>query len=318
MRGKIYIILLVTVLMVGIITSFAVADQGPNLCKATSHNTLKSCHYGVHGDYSLAIAKCDNLPTKSERKACGLQALENRKSGFEECSAQFAARQEICKTLGGAPYNPIINPADFVGVDYIKNHPNQYFPLKPGTIYVYDGDTEKGNEQVVVTVTDQTKVILGVTCIVVRDTGTVDGKLAEDTIDWYAQDISGNVWYFGENALEYNEDGLIVSLGGSWIAGVDGAKPGIIMKANPQVGDLYRQEFALGVAEDMAQVLALNQSTRVTAGTTYNNCVETKDFSPLEPDAVEHKFYAPGVGNVQTVDATTGKHLDLTSFTPGP
>jgi hypothetical protein len=108
-----------------------------------------------------------------------------------------------------------------------------------------------------------------------------------------------------------------VSTEGSWTAGVDGAKPGIIMEANPQVNDLYRQEFALGVAEDMAQVIALNQSVTVTPG-TYSNCVETKDFSPLEPDVVEHKLYAPGVGNVQEVEVTTGNRLDLTSFTPGP
>jgi hypothetical protein len=240
-----------------------------------------------------------------------MQALQDKKSGFEECREQFAARQEICKTLGRDAYNPTINPADFVTVI-----DNPYFPLTPGSIYVYDGITEKGNEHVEVMVTNETKVILGVTCVAVRDTGTVNGVLEEDTIDWYAQDKNGNVWYFGENSLSY-EGGLIMSLEGSWIAGVDGAKPGIIMKANPQVDDLYRQEFALGVAEDMAQVLALNQSTTVPAG-TYSNCVETKDFSPLEPDVNEHKFYALGVGNVQTVDATTGNHLDLTSFTPGP
>ena len=174
-----------------------------------------------------------------------------------------------------------------------------------------------------VTVTSDTKVILGVTCVVVRDTVYVgvDRTLEEDTIDWYAQDKFGNIWYFGENAVEYGPDGLIVGLGGSWMAGVDGAKPGIIMKANPQVGDLYRQEFALGTAEDMAQVIGLNQPTTTPIPNPpgpFNNCLETKEFSPLEPDVVEHKFYAPGIGNVQTVDAITGNHLDLTSFTPGP
>jgi len=244
-----------------------------------------------------------------------MQALQDRKLGFEDCRAQFASRQEICKTLGRDPYNPIINPADFVTVI-----DNPYFPLSPGSIYVYDGITEKGNEHVEVTVTDETKVILGVTCVAVRDPVTVDGLLEEDTIDWYAQDVSGNVWYFGENSLSY-EGGLIVSLEGSWTAGVDGAKPGIIMKANPQVGDLYRQEFALGTAEDMAQVIGLNQPTTTPIPNPpgpFNDCLETKEFSPLEPDVNEHKFYAPGIGNVQTVDVTTGNHLDLTSFTPGP
>ena len=99
---------------------------------------------------------------------------------------------------------------------------------------------------------------------------------SEETIDWYAQDKDGNVWYFGENALEY-EGGLIVGLGGSWMAGVDGAKPGIIMKAGRQIGDLYRQEFALGVAEDMAEILGLNESTIVPLG-TYNQCIKTQRF----------------------------------------
>jgi len=101
------------------------------------------------------------------------------------------------------------------------------------------------------------------------------------------------------------------------MAGVDGVKPGIIMEANPKVGGFYRQEFALGTAKDMAQIIALNQTVTVTAGTS-NNCVETKDFSPLEPDVVEHKYHCPVVGNFQAVDATTGNHLDPTSFTPGP
>ena len=282
----------------------AAAGQGPNQCTKTSQDVLKSCNSGVQDNYWLAIGKCDNLPTKNERDACGQQAQQDKKSGSEECKAQFDARQEICKTLGKDAYNPIINPADFV--DKIDN---PFFPLTPGTTFVYEGITEKGNEHNEVYVTHDTRVILGVTCTVVKDTVKVDGVLVEDTIDWYAQDKSGNVWYFGENALEY-DGGLVVGLGGSWMAGVDGAKPGIIMKAHPQVGDLYRQEFALGVAEDMAEVLSLNESTTVPAG-TFQNCIETKDFSPLEPDIVEHKFYASGIGNVQTVDANTGKHLDL-------
>jgi hypothetical protein len=314
MRAKIYIILLATVLMVGITNFPAAAAPAINLCRQTSLDALKACKSGARNNYWLATGKCNNLPTHSERKACRQQALQDKISGFEDCRAQFAARQEVCKTLGRDPYNPIINPADFVTVI-----DNPYFPLTPGSIYVYDGITEKGNEHVEVTVTDETKVILGVTCVAVRDTVTVDGLLEEDTIDWYAQDVSGNVWYFGENSLSY-EGGLVVSLEGSWTAGVDGAKPGIIMKANPQVGDLYRQEFALGTAEDMAQVIGLNQPTTTPIPNPpgpFNNCLETKEFSPLEPDVTEHKFYAPGVGHVQTVDPTTGNHLDLTSFTPG-
>ena len=126
----------------------------------------------MKSNYSLAIAKCDNLPARNERNACVQQALQNKKSGFDECKAQFAKRQEICKTLGKDAYNPIINPADFVPVIN-----NLYFPLTPGTTYVYEGITEKGIEHDEVYVTHDTKVILGVTCTVVKDRVWVDGVL---------------------------------------------------------------------------------------------------------------------------------------------
>ncbi|MCJ7484109.1 MAG: hypothetical protein MUO31_14240 [Thermodesulfovibrionales bacterium] len=273
-------------------------------CTKTSEDTLKSCKSGVQDDYWLGIAKCDNLPS-SESKTCKQQAKTDMKAGNEECKAQFDARKEICKDLGQGIYNPVINPSDFV-----NNIDNPLFPLTPGTTFIYEGMTEKGNEHVEVKVTHNTKVILGVTCIEVRDTVTVNGILAEDTLDWYAQDKDGNVWYFGENSLGYDGNGEIVSLEGSWKAGVDGAKPGIIMEAHPQVGDVYRQEFALGVAEDMAEILSLNESVLVNS-VTYNNCLKTKEFSPLEPDVLENKFYAPGVGNIRTVDTVSGEFLDL-------
>jgi hypothetical protein len=280
------------------------AAKEPNLCKEISQDLQKSCKASTSSAYSLAKAKCDNLPTSEERKTCDQQAKADKKARGEECKAQFDARQEVCNGLGQSPYNPIINPADFVAtID------NPYFPLTPGTTYIYEGITERGLEHVETTVTTDTKVILGVTCNVVRDTVTVDGVLAEDTFDWYAQDKTGNVCYFGENSLSY-EGGLIVSLAGSWIAGVDGAKPGIIMEASPKVGDLYRQEFSAGVAEDMAEVLSLNESVTVPAG-SYTNCIKTKDLSPIEPDAIKHKLYCPGVGNVQIVDLETGNHTDL-------
>jgi len=274
------------------------------LCTATSKDMLQSCKSGVQGDYSLAIAKCYNL-TSSETKACKQQATTDKKAGNDDCKAQYDARQEICKDLGQGIYNPVINPSNFVNkID------NPLFPLTPGTTLIYEGMTEKGNEHVEVKVTHSTKVILGVTCVEVRDTVKVDGVLAEDTLDWHAQDKDGNVWYFGENAVEFDANGEVVGFGGSWKAGVNGAKPGIIMEAHPQGGDIYRQEFALGAAEDMAEVLSTYESITVHS-VTYNLCLKTKEFSPLEPDAIENKFYAPGVGNIQTVDVATGKHLDL-------
>ncbi len=292
------------------LVSNTLAASSPNLCKQTTTDMLQSCKDGIRSDYFLAVAKCHNLSTKKERRECRKQANKDLKSDAELCKDQFMARKDVCNTLGKGPYDPVINPADFVGaID------NSYFPLTPGTTYIYEGTTEKGNEHVEVTVTSDTKVILGVTCVAVRDTVTVDGELIEDTIDWYAQDKNGNVWYFGENSLSY-EDGLVVSLEGSWIAGVDGAKPGIIMEASPKVRDLYRQEFSPGVAEDMAEVLSLTESITVPAATCTNNCLMTKEFSPIEPDAIERKLYAPGVGNVQIIDVETGNHVDLIIKTP--
>jgi hypothetical protein len=209
---------------------------------------------------------------------------------------------------GSETYDPHIDPADFVdGVD------NPLFPLTPGTTYLYEADTPDGLETIEVSVTDQTREILGITCMVVRDTVTVDGELVEDTFDWYAQDGDGNVWYMGEDSKEY-ESGVVVSTAGSWEAGVDGAKPGIIMQADPQVGQVYRQEFYEGEAEDMGEVIALDVAVTLGDGTTYT-CLQTRDFTPLEPDVNEYKYYAPGVGVVLEEVVDGDERVELVSVT---
>jgi len=188
-------------------------------------------------------------------------------------------------------YSPVIDPANFVTVV-----DNPYLPLTPGTLYVYEGVSADGNERNEVNVTSETRTILGVTCVVVKDTVLLNGELVEATLDWYAQDKDGNVWYFGEDSKEYS-GGVVVSTEGSWEAGVDGAQPGIVMKAHPAVGDKYRQEYYKDQAEDMAEVLALNTSANVTYG-SFTNCTETKEWTPLERGVVENKYYAPGIGVV--------------------
>lgn len=193
--------------------------------------------------------------------------------------------------IEGEPYRPRIDPDEFVGVI-----DNPYLPLPPGTTLVYRGVSEGEQELVEVSVTDQTKEIMGVTATVVRDQVFVDGELAEDTFDWFAQDRNGNVWYLGEDTREY-ENGEVVSTEGSWEAGVDGAQPGIVMLGAPRVGDSYRQEFYAGEAEDMATVLDLDESCVVPFG-SFDHVLLTEDRTPLEPKIVEHKFYAPGVGVV--------------------
>jgi len=186
---------------------------------------------------------------------------------------------------------PSADPADFVeGID------NQWLPLAHGNAWVYESmGTEQ--ETTTVTVTDQTKVIQGVTTTVVHDVVTdADGEVLEDTFDWFAQDSAGNVWYFGEDSTEYDEQGR-PDTEGSWEAGVDGAQAGIVMLAKPRVGDGYQQEFSEGVAEDRATVLSLDESVNVPFG-SFADLLQTQETNPLEPGVTERKYYARGVGLV--------------------
>jgi hypothetical protein len=202
-----------------------------------------------------------------------------------------------------------INPQGFTTVIN-----NRFFPLAPNTTYVYVGTTEGSVARDEFAVTRRTKVILGVTCREVRDRGYVDGVLAEDTLDWFAQDTDGNVWYFGEDTKELDANGNVISAEGSWQAGVNGAQPGIVMKADPRVGDTYQQEFLTGVAEDMATVQALNKTVNVPFG-SFKGCLETEEFTPLEPGTIDHKFYASGVGLVQSVALRGGRErLELVTI----
>jgi len=192
---------------------------------------------------------------------------------------------------------PQFDPANFPGgpVD------NAYYPLPVGRIWTYNADTEDGFEVNVVEVTTDTKVILGVTCVVVHDTVELDGELTEETFDWFAQDADGNVWYMGEDSTEY-QGGVPVTTAGSWEAGVDGATPGIIMWGmTPPIGTSYRQEFKEGEAEDIGTILATDAMADVPWG-TFVDCLKTADTTPLEPDAYEQKYYAPGIGPVLEVD----------------
>src|SRR5919109_412939 len=154
--------------------------------------------------------------------------------------------------VGAAPPT-LIDPDNFVRVI-----DNPYFPLEPGTKFIYEGESEGTPTREVMTVTSETKEILGVTTTVVHHLAYEDKVLVEETFDWFAQDVDGNVWYFGEDTKEFDENGNVISTEGSWEAGVDGAEAGIIMLADPQVGDRYYQEFYRGEAEDQAKVLQLD------------------------------------------------------------
>lgn len=279
-----------------------------NTCRATANAVQRACRRAAQSDNLLALAKCDNITDPAARSACRSQAMAELADALATCGEQRDARVSACGKLGPAPYDPQIDPSNFVAtID------NPYFPLVPGTTFVYEGATASGFEHSEFAVTHNTKTILGVACVEVRDTVLLDGELAEDTLDWFAQDVDGNVWYFGENTHEL-AGGLVVTIDGTFTAGGDGDKPGIVMRAHPAVGDFYRQEFSLGNAEDFAEVASLTETVGVPLG-SFKNCLKTTETTPLETDLLESKYYAPGVGNVLTVDERTGDRTALVRIT---
>ena len=293
----------ITILGFTLVNAEPAADQ-TNFCHQTAQAALTSCRAAAESDYWVALGKCDNLADPDARASCRNQAAADRNDARQSCDEQNDVRLAACDPLGPAPYDPVIDPSNFVAqVD------NPYFPLTPGTTFIYEGQTQEGFEHDEFAVTHRTRVILGVRCVEVHDTVKTDGELTEDTLDWFAQDRDGNVWYFGENTHEL-EDGLITTIEGTFRAGVNGDKPGIVMKAHPAISDFYRQEFSLNNAEDFAETRSLTQTVHVPAG-TFHNCLKSKETTPLEPDLLEYKYYAPGVGNVLTVDGRTGDREEL-------
>jgi hypothetical protein len=200
---------------------------------------------------------------------------------------------------GSEPVN--LDPADFT-----TKIDNRYWPMRPGSRWVYrETDSEGARQRVVVTVTRRTKLIAnGIRARVVHDVVTEDGKPVEVTDDWYAQDRAGNIWYLGEDTTEY-ENGKPVSKEGSFEAGVDGAQPGVIMPARPRVGLRYRQEYYKGHAEDRARIFSLRERAEVPFR-FFRRTLMTREENPLEPRVLEYKFYARGVGPVLAVSVSGG------------
>ena len=202
-----------------------------------------------------------------------LLAAASAACGADDTSPEATA---VIDPGDGGTYVPRIDPASFVDVV-----DNRYFPLLAGSRWVYEGTTDGDVERVEITVTGEHKTVMGIHATVVRDSVYVDGALVEDTFDWFAQDGEGNVWYLGEDSTDY-DGGAVVSTEGSWEAGVDGAVPGIVMPADPQVGDAFRQEFLPGVAEDLGEVIDTGGATAVPAG-SFDDVVTTEDWTPLDP-----------------------------------
>src|SRR5580765_4490051 len=201
-----------------------------------------------------------------------------------------------------------LDPADFT-----TNIDNPYWPMRPGSHWVYR-ETENGETQRVdVTVTDKTKVLAGITARVVHDQVTRKGQVVENTLDWYAQDSHGNLWYLGEDTAEY-ENGKLKTKAGTWSAGVDGAEPGVVVPANPKQGMRYREEYYAGQAEDGAEVLSVSSQAQVPFG-RFQNALLTRNFSAIEPTVEEMKLYAKGVGPVMELLVSGGSgRTELLSF----
>jgi hypothetical protein len=308
------------------VASGFVLGVGPALarppCSAKASVQFEACKSQVNADFFTANALCLNVLDKEEQKACIAEAKAGRAEDDKLCGKRRAARQDLCAVLGEGPYDPHFAPALF-DTDFTHlTHPNPYAPLTIGNRWEFvDGQTN-----ITIEVLNKTKLIEGVTCIVSHDRAEEDGKVIEDTDDWFGQRKDGTVDYCGESTLSFEtfagdvpEEPELVDIHGSWKAG-RGALPGTFFPGSPTVGVVYRQEFSPGVAEDIAQVL----STSYGFGSdpeldkfvpqdlaqllcSANNCVVTRESSPNSPGDVELKYYTPGIGFFLALKPLSGK-----------
>ncbi len=296
-------------------------------CSATAVVQLEACRREASDDLLTAKAVCIQVLDREERRECLAEARAEAKEAGALCREQRAARLDLCDQLGEDRYDPDFDP-DLFDDDFTNPpHLNPYFPVEVDNRWEYVG----GEETIVVEVLDQTKSIEGVTCVVVSDRVEEDGQVIEDTDDWYGQRTDGTVDYCGEISQNFEifegddpEEPELVDVEGSWKAGRDGSLAGTRFPGAPAVGDVYRQEWSPGNAEDAAQVL----STTYGFGSDPeldefvpqelaellcedDDCVVTLDFSPLEPDAVERKYHARGIGTFLEVHPDSGEVVQL-------
>jgi hypothetical protein len=317
---------------------------GSNFCSRTAMAAFRAGKNEIKDDYWIAVGNCNNLSEADDRAECLEDAKAEYKEGKELTREQREARLEICENLGEAPYDPQLDPKDFVDPTSItETTANPYFPLVPGTKWVYMAYDEEDNllERITVIVRKEIKTIeypeesgKFFKCVVVNDVveeydpDENEYTVIENTDDWYIQHGgSKDVLYMGEIArdFELDLDGKpeLVELEGSWKAGKDFAKPGILMWGNPDPANenhyLYRQEFALGNAEDMGGVISRGtESVTVPKGTYSANVVQTKDWTPIEPEVYELKYYAPGIGMIKEENPESGEYVELVEKTTVP
>ena len=325
-----YIAIACSMLLVTPITSTASHNQD-RACTKSAKFLKYACGFDARDDYLSTIAICLNESDSDNKKDCLKEARIDQREAYKECREVLKARKSLCSNIGEEPYDPPFSEdfsQNFVDPREIGKSvtPNPYFPLITGNQWIFEGTSiddegEEETETVTVTVTENTKLINGINCVTVVDVAEVDEEVQEITDDWYAQDIYGNVWYCGEVSRNFEtfegdepENPELVDLEGSWKAGRDGAKAGILLPSVPQVGEIIRQEVAWGDAEDVIEILATDASETAPAASCSNSCLQTYDFTPLDSEAQEHKFYAPGIGLIVEVDLTTGDRVELINF----
>jgi hypothetical protein len=300
-----------------------------DFCSQTAHLLFRSCGFEARDDFFKEQAICLNVPDNAERAQCLADATAAQNENRQLCSARRIARLDACRVLGEGRYDPNFDPALF-DTDFTRlTNPNRYLPLKIGNRWEYAG----GTETIAIEVLNATKLIAGVTCLVVRDQVSKNGELAEDTDDWFAQAKNGDVFYCGEAVKDLESfDGdkprvpEIVSRDGSFKQGRSGDKGGIFFLGSPTPGKVYRQEFSPNNAEDIAEVL----STTYAFGSnseldrfvpqqlavrlcSSRDCVVTKEYSPREPGVFARKYYAPGIGFFLEVKPDAGTSVQLVS-----
>ncbi len=294
-------------------------------CSSAAVSMARACAVDLIDNAFEQRAFCADTADDGERGDCLAEVDGELEESEEECDAIFEARLDLCSSLGDAAHDPAFGPmfmSNFVNPRNIGGivPPNPWFPLVVGNRWTYEGD----GETIVVEVRDEVKLIDGIPCIVVNDIVTEDGVLIEDTDDWYAQDLDGNVWYCGEIALNYEsfdgddpEEPELVDIDGSWKAGRDGAEPGVLLPFAPVPGDVIRQEVLYGEAEDAVEIDSITATETAPGGGCAGDCLKTTDFTPLEPDTLESKYYAPGLGLIVEVDEETGDRVELMLFESG-
>jgi hypothetical protein len=197
-------------------------------------------------------------------------------------------------------------------------HENPWFPMKPGSRWVYRGHDGRHAAKDVVTVTHRTRRIAGVRCRVLHDRVFHEGRLVERTTDWYATDRDGTVRYYGEATAELDGHGHVVSREGSWQAGRDGAKAGVYMPAHPRPGQSFFQERYPGVAEDRFRVLTRHATITVPFGAFRGDALKTAEWTRLEPRVHDRKWYVRGIGQVAEATIKGGsERFELVRFHRG-